>query len=226
MPAPPTGAPTVSRPVRRASAGCGSAGGPPGMRTSPASLQLALLVQRAGAASRQYQLAAPRIPCRTRHAAGRQCDACRGRNLRHGDVVAAPYGYRLPPTLLSIRATARGTAKNVARAIEGRAPQPALRPGQPDVMGPDLAGYGMFVRDRRLVMSGRLPLLVRSFRRTLPAGQEGAGGASAPQPQRKITSGVVGIATSRPELRPLSIWRSAETSGWSPSRPTGVESVT
>jgi NADH dehydrogenase FAD-containing subunit len=80
-----------------------------------------------------------------------------------GDVVVVPPGYRLPPTLQSIRATARKIATNVLRALEGAALQPVLRPGQPDLLGPDLAGDAILVRDRRLVMRGRIPLLIRSF---------------------------------------------------------------
>ena len=49
------------------------------------------------------------------------------------------------------------------RALDGAPLQPVLRPGQPDLVGPDLAGEAILVRDRRLVMSGRIPLLIRSF---------------------------------------------------------------
>jgi len=95
-----------------------------------------------------------------------------------GDVVAAPAGHRLSPTLQSIRSTARKTAANVIRSLDGAALQPVLRPDQPDLMGPDLAGDAVLVRDRRMVMSGRIPLLIRSFmdrsylrhRRALPPG--------------------------------------------------------
>jgi NADH dehydrogenase FAD-containing subunit len=80
-----------------------------------------------------------------------------------GDVAAVPAGYRLPPPLRSIRNTARGIAGNVIRALDGGALQPVLRPGQPDLVGPDLAGDAVLVRDGRLVMSGRIPLLIRSF---------------------------------------------------------------
>ncbi len=80
-----------------------------------------------------------------------------------GDVAAVPVGYRLPPTLQSIRRTARRIAGNVIRALDGAALQPVLRTGQPDVVGPDLAGDAVLVRDRRLVMSGRIPLVIRSF---------------------------------------------------------------
>lgn len=79
-----------------------------------------------------------------------------------GDVVAVPDGFRLPPALRSIQATAPGIARNVASALRGVASEPVLRPGQPDMMGPDLAGAGLLVRDRRLVLRGRLPLLIRS----------------------------------------------------------------
>jgi NADH dehydrogenase FAD-containing subunit len=79
-----------------------------------------------------------------------------------GDVVAVPEGYRLPPALRSIQATASGVASNVAGALRGDSPKPILRPGGPDVMLPDLAGTAMLVRERRLLLSGRLPLLLRS----------------------------------------------------------------
>jgi NADH dehydrogenase len=79
-----------------------------------------------------------------------------------GDVVAVPEGYRLPPALRSIQATAAEIARNVAGALRGAAPQAVLRPGQPDMMGPDLAGTAMLVRDRRLLLRGRLPLIIRS----------------------------------------------------------------
>ncbi len=79
-----------------------------------------------------------------------------------GDVVSAPEGYRLPPALRSIQATARGVARNVVDALEGGAPKAVLRRGQPDVMLPDLAGTAVLVRERRLLLSGRLPLLLRS----------------------------------------------------------------
>ena len=79
-----------------------------------------------------------------------------------GDVVAVPDGYRLPPALRSIQATAPGIARNVAGALRGAATQPVLKPGQPDMMAPDLAGAGVLIRDRRLVLRGRLPLLIRS----------------------------------------------------------------
>ena len=80
-----------------------------------------------------------------------------------GDVVAAPEDRRLPPTLQSIRSTAGRAAANLARAFDGSALKPVLMPGRPDLVGPDLAGDAVFVRDRRLVMSGRLPLLIRSI---------------------------------------------------------------
>jgi NADH:ubiquinone reductase (H+-translocating) len=79
-----------------------------------------------------------------------------------GDVVVVPDGYRLPPALRSIQATAAGIARNVTGAIHGVAPQAVLRPGQPDMMLPDLAGTAVLVRDRRLILRGRLPLLIRS----------------------------------------------------------------
>jgi NADH:ubiquinone reductase (H+-translocating) len=79
-----------------------------------------------------------------------------------GDVVAVPDGFRLPPALRSIQATAPGLARNVARALASSAVQPVLRPGQPDTLLPDLAGTAVLVRDRRLMLSGRLPLLIRS----------------------------------------------------------------
>ena len=80
-----------------------------------------------------------------------------------GDVVAVPDDYRLPPTLRSIQATARGVALNVARAFRGDAPQALLRPRRPDMLAPDLAGVALLVRDRRLLLAGRLPLLIRSL---------------------------------------------------------------
>ena len=103
-----------------------------------------------------------------------------------GDVVAVPSGYRLPPTLQSIRNTARKTAGNVIRALDGAALQPVLRQGRPDLLGPDLAGDALLVRDRRMVMSGRIPLLIRSFmdrsylrsRRALPRTEHKLSGAS------------------------------------------------
>jgi len=79
-----------------------------------------------------------------------------------GDVVSVPGGYRLPPALRSIQATAGAVARNVAAAFRGDAPKPVLRQGRPDVMLPDLAGTAVLVRERRLLISGRLPLLMRS----------------------------------------------------------------
>ena len=79
-----------------------------------------------------------------------------------GDVVAVPEGYRLPPALRSIQATARGVARNVAAALGGGAPVSILRRGAPDTMLPDLSGAAVLVRERRLLLSGRLPLLLRS----------------------------------------------------------------
>jgi NADH dehydrogenase FAD-containing subunit len=79
-----------------------------------------------------------------------------------GDVVSVPEGYRLPPALRSIQATAGGVARNVAAALRGDAPKPILRKGGPDMMLPDLAGTAVLVRERRLLLSGRLPLLLRS----------------------------------------------------------------
>ena len=79
-----------------------------------------------------------------------------------GDVVSAPEGYRLPPALRSIQATARGVARNVVDALGGGAPKAVLRRGQPDMMLPDLAGTAVLVRERRMILSGRLPLLFRS----------------------------------------------------------------
>ena len=79
-----------------------------------------------------------------------------------GDVVAVPDGYRLSPALRSIQATAAGVARNVAGALRGVAPQDVLKPGQPDMLGPDLAGTAILVRDRRMVLRGRLPLFIRS----------------------------------------------------------------
>jgi NADH dehydrogenase FAD-containing subunit len=79
-----------------------------------------------------------------------------------GDVVSAPEGFRLPPALRSIQATAPGIARNAVRALAGAAVQAVLRPNQPDTMLPDLAGTAVLVRDRRLILSGRLPLLIRS----------------------------------------------------------------
>jgi len=79
-----------------------------------------------------------------------------------GDVVSVPKGYRLPPALRSIQATAGGVARNVAAALRGDVPKPILRKGGPDMMLPDLAGTAVLVRERRLLLSGRLPLLLRS----------------------------------------------------------------
>lgn len=79
-----------------------------------------------------------------------------------GDVVAVPDGYRLQPALRSIQATAAPIARNVTGALGGVAPQAILRPGQPDMMGPDLAGTAILVRDRRVLLRGRLPLMIRS----------------------------------------------------------------
>lgn len=80
-----------------------------------------------------------------------------------GDVVAVPDGYRLPPALRSIQATSHGVALNVARALRGDAPQAVLRSMRPDMLAPDLAGVGLLVGDRRLLLAGRLPLLIRSL---------------------------------------------------------------
>lgn len=92
-----------------------------------------------------------------------------------GDVVVVPEGYRLPPALRSIQSTAGGVARNVAAALKGDAPKPVLRPGGPDTMLPDLAGTAVLVRERRLLVSGRLPLLLRSAaeRRYLRSRQAG-----------------------------------------------------
>ena len=79
-----------------------------------------------------------------------------------GDVVSVPEGYRLPPALRSIQATASGVARNVAAALRGDVPKAILRKGGPDMMLPDLAGTAVLVRERRLLLSGRLPLLLRS----------------------------------------------------------------
>jgi NADH:ubiquinone reductase (H+-translocating) len=79
-----------------------------------------------------------------------------------GDVVSVPEGYRLPPALRSIQATARGVARNVIAALRGEAPKPILRQGGSDIMLPDLAGTALLIRERRLLLSGRLPLLLRS----------------------------------------------------------------
>jgi len=80
-----------------------------------------------------------------------------------GDVVSVPDGYRLSPALRSIQGTSRGVAGNLVRALRGEEPLPVLKPGTPDIMGPDLAGTAMLVRDGRLVMRGRLPLFIRSL---------------------------------------------------------------
>ncbi len=80
-----------------------------------------------------------------------------------GDVVIVPDGYRLSPALRSIQATSRGVAGNVVRALREEGPLPVLKPGTSDSMLPDLAGTAMLVRDRRLVMRGRLPLFLRSL---------------------------------------------------------------
>ncbi len=78
-----------------------------------------------------------------------------------GDVVAVSDGYRLPPALRSIQSTAGGVARNVLGALGGAAPEAVLKPGQPDMVGPDLAGSALLVRDRRMILKGRLPLLIR-----------------------------------------------------------------
>lgn len=51
----------------------------------------------------------------------------------------------------------------MARALRGDAPQAVLRPKRLDVLAPDLAGVALLVRDRRLLLAGRLPLLIRSL---------------------------------------------------------------
>ena len=80
-----------------------------------------------------------------------------------GDVVVVPDDYRLPPALRSIQATSRGVALNIARALRGDGPQAVLKPRQPDMLAPDLAGVALVVRDRRLLLAGRLPLVIRSL---------------------------------------------------------------
>jgi len=89
--------------------------------------------------------------------------AVRPRVFAIGDVVSVPDGYRLSPALRSIQGTSRGVAGNVVRALRGEEPLPVLKPGTPDILGPDLAGTAMLVRDGRLVMRGRLPLFIRSL---------------------------------------------------------------
>ncbi|MDQ6720397.1 MAG: FAD-dependent oxidoreductase [Candidatus Dormibacteraeota bacterium] len=79
-----------------------------------------------------------------------------------GDVVSVPEGYRLPPALRSIQATAGGVARNVIDALGGDAPKPVLRRGRPDMTLPDLAGTAVLVRERRLLLSGLVPLFLRS----------------------------------------------------------------
>jgi NADPH-dependent 2,4-dienoyl-CoA reductase/sulfur reductase-like enzyme len=80
-----------------------------------------------------------------------------------GDVVAVPDDYRFPPALRSIQATSHEVARNVARALRGDALHAVLRPRQADMLSPDLAGVALLVRDRRLLLAGRLPLLIRSL---------------------------------------------------------------
>ena len=52
-------------------------------------------------------------------------------------------------------------------ALRGAAPLPVLKPGKPDMNGPDLAGTALLVRERRLILSGRLPLLLGSLATSL-----------------------------------------------------------
>lgn len=102
-----------------------------------------------------------------------------------GDVIAVPEGYRLAPTLFSIRSTAKPLAANVIRSLEGIPLKPILQPGQPDILGPDLDGEGVLIRDRRLVVSGRLPLMFRALtdRRYLRSRR-----AQFAHPQRGLTT--------------------------------------
>ena len=79
-----------------------------------------------------------------------------------GDVVAVPDDYRLPPALRSIQATSHWVALNVARALRGDLLEAVLKPRPPDMLMPDLAGVALLVRDRRLLLAGRLPLMIRS----------------------------------------------------------------
>jgi hypothetical protein len=79
-----------------------------------------------------------------------------------GDVVAVPEDYQLSPAFMSIRATTGGVVRNVIAALDGKPPQPVLK-RRPDILGPDLAGISVLVRDRRLVPGGRLMVwLVKS----------------------------------------------------------------
>lgn len=79
-----------------------------------------------------------------------------------GDVLAEPPGVALAPTLMAIRKLAPRLARSVAAVRAGRSPAQVLGPAGPSMMLPDLCGTAMFVRDRRLLMTGPVPRWLRS----------------------------------------------------------------
>jgi len=63
---------------------------------------------------------------------------------------------------MAIRSLAPRLARSVVAAQAGKSPVRLLGPARPPMLLPDLCGTAMLVRNRRLLMTGRLPHWLRS----------------------------------------------------------------
>lgn len=81
-----------------------------------------------------------------------------------GDAAGMPDGLYLPKSMIMARRQARAVADNVARALDGRDLKSFdFESARRSVLAmPDFGGQTVFVKDQKLIMSGRLPLVLRS----------------------------------------------------------------
>lgn len=82
-----------------------------------------------------------------------------------GDAAAVPEGLTLPKSMIMARSQAKTVADNVLRSLDGVDPKPFDfdKARRSVVAMPDFGGRTVFVKNQKLIMSGRLPLVLRSL---------------------------------------------------------------
>ncbi|HVB78002.1 MAG TPA: FAD-dependent oxidoreductase [Candidatus Nitrosotalea sp.] len=100
----------------------------------------------------------------------------------HGDIASFGEGD-VARTMVWARSRADALAGNVLARRQGLSPSGELAPRGPRNMLPDLGGRTLWVRDRRLIASGRWPLRLRRLADLSYLSARGAGTTLGPKPE-------------------------------------------
>lgn len=100
----------------------------------------------------------------------------------HGDIASFGQG-EVARTMVWARSRADALARNVLARRQGLPPPEELAPRGPRNMLPDLGGRTLWVRDRRLIASGRWPLRLRRLADVSYLSARGAGIGSGSKPE-------------------------------------------